>query len=90
MHELLDVRLECPKLGMVKIEFDHPILGIDSFIAKLNELRRATGPFLSSPKQHIEEIEAVDFVKIISMDPATMAAVVPALNETELLIMELV
>lgn len=90
MHELVAVHLEFSELGMVKIEFDHPILGIDTFIARLNELRRATGPFPPSPKQHIEEIEAIDFVKIISMYPATTAGAVPASNVTKPSIMELV
>lgn len=37
MHELLVAGLELPNLGMVKIELNHPILNVDSLIAKLNE-----------------------------------------------------
>lgn len=51
MHEVLIVGLGFPDLGMVKIDPVHPIHGVDSLIARLNERHLGNWNILPSPKQ---------------------------------------
>lgn len=51
MHELLAEGVEFPDLGMVNIERDHPITGVDSLTARLNEQHPSNWDISPSPKQ---------------------------------------
>lgn len=88
MHELMTVGVEFSDLGMVKIEADHPIPGVDTLIARLNQWLLSNWDVHQSPEQYIEVIGATNYIRPASMDPTTVMNVVPDPEVTEPSVME--
>lgn len=53
MHEHLVVDMEFLDLGMVKIEAERPVAGLDNLLASLNEQHRSTWVVPASSEQYI-------------------------------------
>lgn len=72
MHNILAVGIEFPELGMMKIEADHKIRGFDNLFARLEKRSRVIGMF----PWDIEEIGAAVYIRVPSVDPAMVTALV--------------
>lgn len=48
IQELMVVGLEYPDLGIVKIEAEHPVLGLDNLVSRLDERRPSNWDILTS------------------------------------------
>lgn len=69
--------------GEGKDRAHHPVPGVDSLIARPNELCPSNWDIRPSSNQYIEEIGVMVFVQAASMDPATTTGVASGPEITE-------
>lgn len=74
IEELLSASLEFPNLGIVEVEAEHPIPGIDGLMTRIKEHCLSGWDIPSSPEKYLKEIGAAKFERASFVDSAVTAA----------------
>lgn len=87
LHKLLVTGVEIPELGLVKIEADHSLPGVNILLTRLEEQNRSNWDVPIASEQYIEEIRA-DYIHPTLVDSTTVANTGPSPGPVTSLVME--